>query len=167
MTHKKISEDPIYISILNYINNRDIIHHSELAKSYKISRQAIDYRLKKLEEEQLISRKYIHGRIYFTLTNRGKELVISTPKNIFTTAEKNIIFTRRYRYLAILFFTAIGLIGFTYYTFLQNDITRGLLSLMIWMIIGYFFIHYILNFRNKENKVIQNLSENSQHPTPP
>ncbi len=62
MKYKKITEDPIYLSILNYIRERGEVHPSEIASTYDISRQAVDHRIKNLEMEGLVRKKYVEGR---------------------------------------------------------------------------------------------------------
>ena len=146
MKYKKISDDPIYLSILNYIREHGEVHPSELSNVYNITRQAVDHRLKNLEEEGYIAKKYISGRVYVSLTDKGMEIL----KNKFMPryGRKNEVSTSMFYRIELVVpvvLILIGMGGLLYFSLYIADYSRGVFSLFIWILLGILSYLYLRN----------------------
>jgi|GEM_PF-1363263 predicted transcriptional regulator len=146
MKYKKISDDPIYLSILNYIREHGEVHPSELSNVYNITRQAVDHRLKNLEKEGYIVKKYISGKVYVSLTDKGMEILTSKimPKYIRKTEISTPMFYKIEVVIpVVLILTGIG--GLLYFSIYMADYPRGVFSLLIWILLGILSYLYLRN----------------------
>ncbi len=144
---KKIESDPSYIAILHYIHKRGKAYPDELAYRMGVSRQAIDYRLRRLIEHHYI-KKLRDERVYYVLTDKGRRLVESRNRVLgkrgegatkpialeFKEHTENDLKTRIKSKL-FLIPVAIGLISLGQHI-ASGDVFRGMLSLGIWMAIS-------------------------------
>jgi len=106
---KPLHRDPTYLAILYYIERRGKAYPDELAHRLGVSRQAVEYRLRRLTEEGLIER---------TIAGSGIDDV--------KTKLKSKLF---------LLPIAVGLISMGQHI-AGGDPTRGVISLAIWMMVG-------------------------------
>jgi len=131
----RIDEDVTYKAILGYIYERGRGYPDEIASTFKFTRQAADYRLKKLVLngylEKLLDKD---GRVYYLLTSKGYRLLGVKPK----VSRREIYKVIKYIPLLPI---ALGLIGMGKYV-AEADFMRGLVSLGLWSIVG--LIVYIL-----------------------
>ncbi len=158
---KDISRDPIYIAILYYINEKQKVHPKELASRLKCSRQAVDYRLKNLENKGFVKKLYIDNKVFYTITDEGAKIIdkysneihdklmlnyninvksrICYVYNIYSLLKKllrHVIIKSYIRTYIALSFLIIGFIGFIYHLIISFDYRGGLITLIFWIIIS-------------------------------
>ena len=133
MPEKDAELDPYYISILSYIRNNQPVHPKVLAKEYGVTRQAIDHRLKILEEYGYVKKIWKNGKVYYVLTDSGLEKL-----NDFLDIKYKAL---PFGIIVMLALFIIGLGGFMY-NFIIGNIYGGILSLVFWVIAGV--IIYVL-----------------------
>ncbi len=146
MKYKKISDDPIYLSILNYIRERGEVHPSELSSVYNITRQAVDHRLKNLEKEGYIVKKYISGKVYVSLTDRGMEILtnrFTLEYRMKADISKSIFY--KIEFVIPIVLILIGMGGLLYFSLYMADYSRGMFSLFIWIMLGLLSYLYLRN----------------------
>jgi CTP-dependent riboflavin kinase len=142
MRHRDITRDPTYLSILSFINEKGSARPAELAEKYNITRQAMDHRLKKMEEEQLIIKEYGEkGRVYIRISEKGKEIL---ERELYSKEESQLEIKKSLdlNIVIITVFTILGIGGLLYFYILLNDLIRGIYSLVMWIVIGLAVIHY-------------------------
>ena len=147
MKYKKITEDPIYLSILSYIKEKGIVHPSELASVYDITRQAIDHRIKNLEIEGLVKKEYVEGKVYIVISEKGNKIL---EEKLFHEKKKICrpsLIKLNLDILTLILFVILGLAGFTYFTIYRADYIRGSYSFSIWIIIGLIIYLYLFKRR--------------------
>jgi predicted transcriptional regulator len=130
-----IEDDITYKAILRFTYEKNRIYPDELSMRLKITRQEIDYRLKRLVLHGYLD-KHIDkdDRVYYILTDKGYKLLGVKPK----TTKKEIYKVIRYIPLLPI---ALGLISMGKYI-AEADFMRGMTSFILWGIIG--LILYIL-----------------------
>lgn len=125
----RVEGDITYKAILGFAYEKNKIYPDELSIKLKITRQAVDYRLKRLVLngylDKLIDK---NGRVYYVLTNKGYRLLGIKPK----ITKKEIYKVIRYIPLLPI---ALGLIGMGKYI-AEADFMRGITSFILWGIIG-------------------------------
>ena len=125
----KIEDDITYKAILGFAYEKNRIYPDELSVRLKITRQAVDYRLKRLVLHGYLDKKIDrNGRVYYILTNKGYKLLGVKPK----TTKKDIYKVIRYIPLLPI---ALGLIGMGKYI-AQADFIRGITSFTLWGVVG-------------------------------
>ncbi len=135
---KDPGKDPSYLIILNLILKMGKGYPDKLAYKLGISRQAVEYRLKKLIEFGYIEKKR-NDKIYYILTNRGYEILkAGSKKSDFLRSQKRKII----KYIPLLGLS-MGLITLGQHI-VVGDIVRGFLGFISWITIGL-IIFLILN----------------------
>ncbi len=132
----KIEEDPIYKAIIMFIHERRKAYPNEIAEIFKFSRQAADYRLKRLLEQGYIKRMLDNdGRVYYILDDKGFKMLETERKEVSKEEIYKVI-----RFIPLLPF-AVGLIGLGKYI-AEADFIRGAISFIMWIIVS--IIVYVL-----------------------
>ncbi|HEW93449.1 MAG TPA: hypothetical protein ENF47_01920 [Thermoprotei archaeon] len=132
----KIEEDPVYKAIIMFIHGRRRAYPNEIAEIFKFSRQAADYRLKRLLEHGYIKRMLDDdGRVYYILNEKGYKILEAEEKRVSKEEIYSVI-----RFIPLLPF-AMGLIGLGKYI-AEADFIRGMISFIMWIIVS--IIVYVL-----------------------
>lgn len=160
---KDVLKDPIYISILRILRKEGKIRPIELARIFNVSRQAIDYRMKVLQNTGYVDKEYINGKVYYKLSeyaynsvNYIRQDIDTLPINSEEFSEKfldklGFIPIKRHSSWIFILFLWIGIMGLLYFYIVYRDTTRGIISFIIWIIIGIivnYFKEKILNSGN-------------------
>lgn len=137
MKRKKVVRDPIYVSILNFIKSKGPVHPHEVADLLNVTRQAVDYRLRVLEEEGLVLKELKEGKVYYKLTDKGETLLSSLYRRPPLSLRDRVkgILVKKANVVMLICFT-VGLIGFIYFATTELNLLRGLLTLLAWLILG-------------------------------
>jgi len=143
MRFRDYFKDPLYRAILYYISENECVTPDEIASLCGFTRQAADYRLKKLVNLGLIEKKYVEGRICYSITDKGIEILGEKEKPVKKTVSIVDIISK-IGYL----FIAIGLIGLAQYV-ASGEFSRGILCFIFWMIIALIFEGIIKYFKKK------------------
>jgi len=137
---KPLHRDPTYLAILYYIERRGKAYPDELAHRLGVSRQAVEYRLRRLTEEGLIAKER-GERIYYVLTERGRAMLSGRERGLRRGLERTIAGSgiddvkTKLKSKLFLLPIAVGLISMGQHI-AGGDPTRGVISLAIWMMIG-------------------------------
>lgn len=142
---KKIEEDPYYISILHYIYKRGRGYPDELAYKMGTSRQAIDYRLRKLVEHQYL-RKVRDERVYYIITDKGRRILESKNRSVKEGVDSAEIgsdlngktssdLKLKIKSKLFLIPISLGLITLGQHI-ASGDIARGMFAMGIWLLIS-------------------------------
>jgi len=128
--------DPMYRGILYYLLDNETVTPDEIANLFGFTRQAADYRLKKLHEYKLIIKFYDdEGRVLYKLSKDAvQKLKLEKAKRV----TKEEIY-RTIKYLPLIPF-AIGLIGLGNFV-ASGEIARGFVSFSGWIAVS--FIVYV------------------------
>ena len=136
---REIDKDPIYISILNIIYRYGKTYPDTIASKLGMSRQAVDYRLKKLVDAGYIEKRY-NRRVYYVLTDSGLNIVTSV-----TTTASDIEGQDRgasmLKYIPILGIS-MGIITLGQFI-AMGDPLRGIIGFISWTFIGIIAYHYL------------------------
>ena len=133
---RDISKDPNYLMILNIISKEGRGYPDKIAYKLGVSRQAVDYRLRRLAEEGYIKKKR-NDKIYYVITQRGLE-ILSIQKMPSKNSEYRVADLLKFiPFLGI----AMGLITFGQFI-ASGDIPRGVIGLSAWIILS--LIGYII-----------------------
>lgn len=139
---KPLHRDPTYLTILYYIERNGKAYPDELAHRLGVTRQAVEYRLKRLTEEGLISKER-GDRIYYVLTEKGRAIVRSANRGLGSDKRGTMDSIRsedvkaRLKSKLFLLPVAIGLISMGQHI-AGGDPARGIISLFIWIMVGGF-----------------------------
>ncbi len=136
---REIDKDPIYISILNIIYRYGKTYPDTIASKLGMSRQAVDYRLKKLVDAGYIEKRY-NRRVYYVLTDSGLNIVTSVT----TTAsdmEGQDRGASMLKYIPILGIS-MGIITLGQFI-AMGDPLRGIIGFISWTFIGIIAYHYL------------------------
>ena len=139
---KPLHRDPTYLTILYYIERNGKAYPDELAHRLGVTRQAVEYRLKRLTEEGLISKER-GDRIYYVLTEKGRDIVKSANRGLGSDKRGTMNSIRsedvkaRLKSKLFLLPVAIGLISMGQHI-AGGDPARGIISLFIWIMVGGF-----------------------------
>ncbi len=139
---KPLHRDPTYLTILYYIERNGKAYPDELAHRLGVTRQAVEYRLKRLTEEGLISKER-GDRIYYVLTEKGRAIVKSANRGLGSDKRGTMDSIRsedvkaRLKSKLFLLPVAIGLISMGQHI-AGGDPARGIISLFIWIMVGGF-----------------------------
>ncbi len=139
---KPLHRDPTYLTILYYIERNGKAYPDELAHRLGVTRQAVEYRLKRLTEEGLISKER-GDRIYYVLTEKGRAIVRSANRGLGSDKRGTMDSIRsedvkaRLKSKLFLLPIAIGLISMGQHI-AGGDPARGIISLFIWIMVGGF-----------------------------
>ena len=136
---REIDKDPIYISILNIIYRYGKTYPDTIASKLGMSRQAVDYRLKKLVDAGYIEKRY-NRRVYYVLTDSGLNIVTSTT-TVASDIEGQDKGASMLKYIPIL---GISMGVITLGQFIaMGDPLRGIIGFISWTFIGIIAYHYL------------------------
>lgn len=136
---RDIDKDPVYTLILNVIYRLGKAHPNKIASKIGVSRQAIDYRLKKLIDAGYIEKRY-NRRVYYILTDSGLEIVTRLSIKYIDVEDggRDVDLLKYIPFLGI----SLGIITLGQYIAMGDPI-RGVIGLISWTIIGtiaYYFL---------------------------
>lgn len=143
------SLDPIYKGILFYISEKKMVSPDEIATLFSFTRQAADYRLKKLMIMGLIKKRYVNGKVLYQLTEYASK-ILREEKSIRLKYKHKLSITKETASIIkkiSLLPIALGMIGMGKFI-AAGDIYRGIISFIMWGIITlilYGVISYIIN----------------------
>lgn len=136
---KEIDRDPIYISILNIIYRYGKTYPDVIASKLGMSRQAVDYRLKRLVEAGYIEKRY-NRRVYYILTDSGLDIVrgVTIVSSDMKSQDKG---TDILKYIPVLGIS-IGIITLGQFI-AMGDPLRGIIGFISWTFIGIIAYYYL------------------------
>ncbi len=135
--------DPIYKGILYYIYEEKRVSPDEIASLYGFTRQAADYRLRKLVSNNLVKKEYVKGKVYYSLTDKALGIIYEKNSKFLLTKD-TVSIIRKIALLPI----AIGVIGLGRYIAL-GETYRGMITLFLWLIIAVILQLIISAIENK------------------
>jgi len=131
----RLEDDLTYKAILGYIYEKGRGYPDEIARKLNFTRQAADYRLKRLTIENYIKKKIDQdGRVYYILTEKAYKILKVRKK----ASKEEIYKIVKYIPLAPI---ALGLIGLGKYV-AEANFTRGIITFLLWSVLG--IITYII-----------------------
>ncbi len=136
---REIDKDPVYISILNIIHRYGKAYPDTIASKLGMTRQAIDYRLKRLVEEGYIEKRY-NRRVYYVLTESGLK-ILSGVTDLVPDTERHTKGLSILKYVPILGIS-MGIITLGQFIAL-GDMLRGVVGFVSWTIIGFIAYYYL------------------------
>ncbi|HIQ13637.1 MAG TPA: MarR family transcriptional regulator [Thermoprotei archaeon] len=136
---RDIDKDPTYTLILSIIHRLGKAYPDKIASKLGVSRQAIDYRLKKLVDAGYIEKHY-NRRVYYILTDLGIDIVTRLSTE-YTSIDENTRKADLLKYIPILGIS-LGIITLGQYIAL-GDAIRGVIGLISWTIIGIVAYYYL------------------------
>jgi len=138
---KEIDKDPIYISILNIIYRHGKAYPDVIASKLGVSRQAVDYRLKRLLDAGYIEKRY-NRKVYYVITDSGLNIVSGKPVGISEIKDRDKS-GNMLKYVPILG-VSMGIITLGQFI-AMGDPLRGIIGFISWTFIGIVGYYYLKN----------------------